>query len=138
MADSDERRRILDMLASGQITAEQATSLLGALGPAKGGSGHAAVVPHKGARVLRITVDAQDPDREEKTTKIRINVPLALARFAGRFIPPEARAELNGQGIDLGALLDSLGDEVPDGRLVDIDAVDGDDGKSARIVIEVA
>lgn len=138
MAENEERRRILDLLAAGQISAEQATALLEALGPGRAGKGTVEAPVRKPARVLRISVDAQDAAGDDKGTKIRINVPLALARFAGRFIPPDARQELEVQGIDLGALLQSLGDEVPEGRLVDIDASDADDGKSAKIIIEVA
>ena len=44
---------------------------------------------------------------------------------------------LSDQGIDIAQLLQDLGDDVPDGRLVDIEAEEGDgDGKMA-IVIEV-
>ena len=68
---------------------------------------------------------------------MRINVPLGLAKFAGRFLPPEARRELEGQGIDLSSLLDSLNADVPDGRLVDIDATDEEKGTTAKIIIEV-
>ena len=123
------------MLAAGQISADQAAELLEAVGPASAPS--APAVPAKGiARMLRISVDATRPDGSKEAT-VRVNVPLGLARFAGRFLPPEARRELEGQGIDLSSLLDSLNSDVPDGRLVDIDATDEEKGTTARIVIEV-
>ena len=135
MNASEERRRILDMLAAGQISADQAAELLEAVGP--GGAPSAAVAPAKGiARLLRISVDATRPDGSKEAT-VRVNVPLGLAKFAGRFLPPEARKELEGQGIDLSTLLDSLNADVPDGRLVDIDATDEEKGTTAKIVIEV-
>ncbi len=134
MNASEERRRILDLLAAGQISAEQAAELLEAVGP---GGGSLPAAPVKGiARLLRISVDATRPDGSREAT-VRINVPLGLAKFAGRFLPPEARRELEGQGIDLSSLLDSLNADVPDGRLVDIDATDEEKGTTAKIIIEV-
>ena len=54
-----------------------------------------------------------------------------------KFLPTEAKEQLNTQGIDLEELLETLGDELPEGRLVDIDASQMGDGANARIVIEV-
>lgn len=133
----DERSRILTLLQEGKISAEQAATLLDALQatppttpprPAPPGS-------KPPARLLRISIDAHE-DHAQKPTKVRINVPLGLARFAGRFLPQEARAELEGQHIDINALIEALDDELPDGPLVDIDADEGD-GKTVRILIEV-
>lgn len=153
MARTDERRKILDLLENGQITAEQAAVLLKALSPdapppppprprpPTASAGRAVMAfstsdgPHKGiARLLRISIDAVGEDG--KNAKVKVNVPLALARFATKFMPEEARVQLSDQGIDLSELLDSLGDEVPEGRLVDIDAAD-EDGQTAKIIVEV-
>ena len=122
-----ERRKILDMLAAGQVTPDEAEELLSALGPAE--APPAARAPKAAARLLRIHVDA------EGEAKIRVNVPLALAKFATKFIPKEAQGQLELQGIDLAELIDSLKDEVPEGKLVDIDAVD--EGRNVKITIEV-
>lgn len=143
MADADERKRILDMLSEGKITAADAAALLAALGGG-GRAGPIAGPPPRpprpartgAARTFRVSIDALD-DADERA-RIRVNIPLGLARFASRFLPPEARAHLDAQGIDLEGLIESIGDDVPDGQLVDID-VDAPDGtKKARIVIEVA
>lgn len=135
MNANEERRRILDMLAAGQVSVDQAAELLEAIGPGRGAE--AAAPRARGtARMLRISVDATRPDGGKDAT-VRVNVPLGLARFAGRFLPPDARAELERQGIDLAALLDSLDTDVPGGRLVDIDASDEGTGTTAKVVIEV-
>ncbi len=136
MTANDERRRILDMLAAGQISADQAAELLEAIGPA-GQKPAAAPAPKGKAQLLRITVDATRPDGSKEAT-VRVNVPIGLAKFAGRFLPPEARKQLEEQGIDIAGILDSLGSDVPGGRLVDIDASDDDKGTTAKIIIEVA
>lgn len=146
-SDSNERRKILDMLAAGQITVEQATELLKALGPAatpRPPEPPRAVMMTTAtrkagiARLLRINIDAMTDEDESKRARVRVNVPIALAKFATKFMPQEAREQLDLQGIDLAELLDSLGDDLPEGRLVDID-VDGEEGqgKKAKIIIEV-
>jgi hypothetical protein len=89
------------------------------------------------ARTFRVSVDAFDGDDGERKARIRVNIPIGLARFASRFLPPEAKAQLDAQGIDLAALLDGLGEEVPDGPLVDIDVDEPDGRHRAKIVVEV-
>lgn len=143
---ADERNRILNLLEEGKISAEQAATLLDALNnkasaSARGNPGqpnahNPGVIRSKPpARLLRISIDAHE-HAGGTPTKVRINVPLALARFASQFVPSDARAELEGQNINLSALLEGLGDELPEGPLVDIDANEGE-GKTARILIEV-
>ncbi|MFA5551271.1 MAG: hypothetical protein WDA03_06590 [Trueperaceae bacterium] len=149
MADNEDRRRILDMLAAGSISVDDASNLLKSLGgsqpaaPAALGAPSAPGAPRRTggpARLLRISIDEVDPaaqaDGRSGGTKVRVNVPLALARFATRFLPKEASAELHEQGIDLEEILGSLGDDLPDGVLVDI--VSSNEGENtAKIVIEV-
>ncbi len=145
---ADERDRILGLLEAGRLSADQAATLLEALrdgprerkrpgrpprppeppGPPK---------PRPPAQLLRIRIDAADDGSGKNDARINVNVPLSLARFAARFLPNEARVELEEQKIDLVELIESLGDEVPDGPLVDIDTHDDGSGKRARIRIEV-
>jgi hypothetical protein len=144
MSRNEERKRILDLLAAGQIDAQQANDLLTALGsdpepalpPAPATSTPAAATPT--ARTLRISIDAQDREGGKENVRIRVNVPLGLAKFAVRFLPSEARSELDAQGIDLSEMIAALSHETPQGRLVDIDVDDDGDGKVVKIVVEVA
>lgn len=140
MNENNERRKILDMLAAGQVSVEQATELLKALGPVAAVPPTPPIPPalprRKGiAKILRINIDAGGGDEGEKA-KIRVNVPIALAKFASKFMPQEAKAQLDLQGIDLAELLETIGDDLPEGRLVDIDAIEEGKGK-AKIIIEV-
>lgn len=141
---SDERNRILTLLESGTISAEQAAILLEAIGnehkvrtgpkrpfPPPGRP----IKPRPPAQLLRIAIDAVDENDEN--VKVNVNIPLKLARFAANFMPQEARSELREQGIDLSDILDGLGDEMPDGPLVDIDATENDGAKKVKIRIEV-
>lgn len=141
MAIVDERRKILDLLESGRINADQASELLRALGGAPREPSPAPPSPPPArtgtARLLRISIDAAGNQGDMKNAKIRVNVPLGLAKFATRFLPVEAKGELEAQGVDLEQLIASISSETPEGRLVDIDVDNDGDGKSAKIVVEV-
>ncbi len=118
-----ERQKILEMLAAGQISVEQATELLAAIETAS-------TAPKKGiAKMVRIQVDAADQ------AKVRVNVPAPLAKFAMQFVPTETREELKAQGINLDELLDVLKGELPEGRLVEVEA--DDEGKEVKVIVEV-
>jgi len=141
MPDATERKRVLDMLADGKITADDAATLLRALGDDRGPPfpPPRPPKPRGAARTFRVIIDAMDGASGKRTAKVRVNIPIGLARFASRFLPPEAKAELDARGIDLAALIDGLGDDVPEGPLVDIDVDEGDTGTTrAKILVEVA
>ncbi len=128
------------MLAAGSISVDDAANLLKALGGNQPAAPAALAAPKRTggqARLLRISIDDTDPASGSKGTKVRVNVPIALARFATRFLPKEASSELQEQGIDIQEILASLGDDLPDGKLVDIDATNEDSDGVTRIVIEV-
>ena len=137
----DERKKILDLLESGRVNADQASELLRALGGAPREPSPPPPPPPSArtgtARMLRISIDAGGDENDKKKAKIRVNVPLGLAKFATRFLPVEAKGELEAQGIDLEELIAALSSETPEGRLVDIDVDDDGDGKRAKIVVEV-
>ncbi len=141
MPAQEERKKVLDMLAAGQINVDQASELLRALGDAPRvvsvGAPPPPPPPRAGtARLLRISIDADEDGSGNSRAKIRVNVPLGLAKFASRFLPAEARTELEAQGIDLNELINALSTETPEGKLVDID-VDENGRKGAKIVVEV-
>lgn len=127
----DERRKVLALLAAGQIDVDQATELLEALDaptptpPPR---------PKGVARLLRIAIDTEEENG--RTDSVNLNLPLALAGFAKRFVPEEARERLKAQGVDLLELLASLDDDIPEGELVNID-VEEANGGTTSILIEL-
>lgn len=152
VAKSEERRRVLDMLAMGLINVEQATSLLKALGPSAAEAMSSAPSHHmtapppprepmstepprgRGPRFLKINISSDD---DGGRGNVNVSVPYALAKFALRFLPHEARSRLDDQGIDISALLESVSDELPDGKLLDIETDKTDGSGRAHITIEV-
>lgn len=97
---NDDRRSILQMLADGKITADEAERLLQALerGPGSTPPGEA---PRSGqpAKYLRVVVDTDEPS-EGGPTKVNVRVPMALLRAGVRLaaiIPPQARDQINAE-----------------------------------------
>jgi len=106
---SGDRKKVLEMLAAGRITADEADRLLGALE----GSGSPATAtatadaPRPAAKFLRIVVDGTN-GKDGRPVHINVRVPIALLRAGVRltnFIPQEARQRLNqelrAQGMDI-------------------------------------
>jgi hypothetical protein len=89
---NDNRRQILDMLAQGKITAEEAERLLAALER----SDAPASRPAGNFKYLRVLVDAQDP--LDGPTKVNVRVPMQLLRAGVKLtgvIPDRAREQVN-------------------------------------------
>ena len=107
---TEERRKILEMLAAGQINADEADRLIGALQGAQSTASATATVtaapPKSAPKYLRIMIDAND--KEDGPVKINVRVPIMLLRAGVRLaslIPPKAQERVNvalrEQGIDL-------------------------------------
>ena len=95
---TENRRQVLEMLAAGQITAEDADRLLGALdaGEAPAASGVQAAPRPKPPKYLHVMVDAND--KEDGPVHINVRVPIMLLRAGVRLaslIPAPAQARVN-------------------------------------------
>ena len=119
---SENRRRILDMLAQGKITADEAERLLNAVErePATALAGPAGET-RRGDKLkyLRVVVDAHD--QRDAPTKVNVRVPMQLLRAGVKLtsiIPPRARDEVNaalhkeGIEVDIGKLTPESLEEV--------------------------
>jgi len=150
---SEETMKVLQMLADGKITVEDAERLLTGLsaasvaggGPvpaaasAAGGSGSeatgAAALPVGGrrARFLRVVVDGGSGDR------VDVRVPLALLKAGIRMsalLPQHAREHVESSGLDLSGLSKLNPDELVEAlRELAVD-VRGEDGESVRVFCE--
>jgi hypothetical protein len=128
---NEHRRKVLEMLAQGQINADDAERLLSTL------EKEAEPSPQPRPKYIRVTVTedgkAADGSTIEGATKVNVRVPMQLLRAGVKlasFIPPEARERVNialrkdGVPIDLGQIkpenLEDLIDHLDD-LTVDID-----------------
>ncbi len=90
----EEKRRILEMVRSGEVGVEEALALLEAVEARPRAKGP--------LQVLRVRINAYD---EGKPVRVNVNLPLALAELLGAFLPQEAKLTLANRGVDLKDLL---------------------------------
>jgi hypothetical protein len=126
---SNDRRKILEMLAEGKITAEDADRLLARIEGERGDEvpKEEGPAPARGPlKYLRVLVDSEDGD------KVNVRVPIALIRtglMLGTMIPAAASEELEKKGVDLSGLSALQGEELTEALRelnVDVDSADGD------------
>ncbi len=97
---SEERKRILDLLAEGKITADEADRLLSALsgqGQEEYSSGSDDGAKTTSPKYLRVVVEP-DPAGEKQHDRVNIRVPLKLIRAGlklASFIPKDAQGKVN-------------------------------------------
>ena len=93
-----DRRSILQMLADGKISADEAERLIAAM--ERNGVSQAMTPSQKGSpKYLRVLVDTDEPG-QGGPTKVNIRVPMALLRAGVRLtsvIPPQARDQINAE-----------------------------------------
>lgn len=132
---SEDRKRVLEMLATGKVTVDEAERLLSALGdapPSPSASDAAAAAPPRPGRFFRVVVTKTGNEGPGKNVDIRI--PLSLVKGGmrlGAMIPGcgEAVTErLKKQGINLDVT--KLDPDQLVAALHDLGEMDIDDGKS--------
>ena len=143
---NDDRRSVLQMLAEGKISADEAERLISALerndAPARPTGGPATTHTHP-PKYLRVAVDTGE-DHGGAPTKVNVRVPMALLRAGVRLtsiIPPVARDQINAELAKNGVAFDinqlkpeNLEDLIAhlDDLTVDVDA----EGTKVRIYCE--
>ncbi|HYW75587.1 MAG TPA: hypothetical protein VFA48_03055 [Gammaproteobacteria bacterium] len=137
-----ERRKVLDMLAAGTITPDQAEQLLNRLGPGEEATelpgddtddGGETVKDPKKLRHLRVFVDS--PNRDN----VNIRIPLKLVRTGiklSALVPGKAGKQLANQGIDL-SHLGKLKGAALDEALAELDInIETEKGDKVRVFCE--
>lgn len=125
---NEERKKILEMLAEGKITAEDAARLLDKI---QAGSVSAAAEPRKTGekckiKYLRVHVNSNEGD------KVNVRVPIRLIRTGiklGAILPPGACERIHASGLDLNGLAHLADEELVEALAelqVDVDSEDGD------------
>ena len=116
---SEEKKRILDLVRDGKVSVDEGLRLLEALDSstqdAVSASGR---LGGSYGRMLRIRVlDTSD------NTRVNVNIPLALAKVAMKFIPKDVSKQLEDEDIDLDQLLAAITESTA-GKIVDVDSED--------------
>lgn len=147
---NEHRRQILQMLAEGKITAEQAERLISAAEqPASTSSATDDTVAGKSRpKYLRVQVDSEDHDGHDGPTKVNVRVPIQLLRAGVKLaglLPPQAVRQANkamqdeGIPIDLTQIkpenLEELIEHLND-LTVDVDQKDSESNVKVRVFCE--
>lgn len=133
---SNERRQILEMLAQGKISAEDAERLLDKVNAGAAEEGIGAESPDEATggrgrpKYLRVLVTEREGD------KVNIRVPLAFVRAGinlAAVIPQEARKHMEDKGVSFSALSQLKGEEFVEAlRELTVD-VEESDGSKVKI-----
>jgi len=141
-------KKVLEMLAEGRITADEAERLLEKLArvPRADASSRGGIVGNvdvsvpaaeraapKDPKYLRVVV------RSGKGDKVNVRVPMALVKTGirlGALMPEHARKELESKGVDLSALCDLDGDALVQALAELTVDVEGGNGDQVRIFCE--
>ena len=144
---NEERKRILQMVEDGTITADEAMMLLEQLGTEKPAHAMDVYRPEmddmstSGAKMLRVRVHMIEKGKQSPTT-VNVNLPLTAARLAGKLIknvmPEQAKDAVRNEGIDLSgidfeAMIDAL--EAEGGDIVNI--IQDDDEEQVRVRVYI-
>ena len=153
---TEERRKVLEMLAEGKISASDAERLLDKLGATADEAGEQASADSaskssSGARAwawpgFRSSGNAQKPrylrimvERPDEKDHVNIRIPLAFARTGSRLLsvlPHPVAEKLSAQGIDLGVLTSLTGEDLEETlRDLNMDIEKGD-GRKVKIFCE--
>ncbi|HLY62821.1 MAG TPA: hypothetical protein VKV95_18915 [Terriglobia bacterium] len=98
---NENRKRILDMLAAGQINPEQAERLIAALEketPAPQAGANTEPRSSAWPKYLRVVVEAEEGHHANGPAKVNVRVPFQLLRAGVKLasiIPPQARMKVN-------------------------------------------
>ena len=136
---SEDRRKILDMLAAEQISVDDAQRLLDKVEPPPAPAGpRSEAPPRSGPRYLRIHI-VDDDD------KVELQIPLALIRTGirlGALVPDSAKGKLKKvkklkkEGFDIDQFLNMASEELVD-SLADLEInIEGEDGERVRLFCE--
>jgi membrane peptidoglycan carboxypeptidase len=143
---NERRREVLQMLAAGKITADEAERLIAALERDKQSPLGSSDTSSEGQvktkpKYLRVVVDAAGKSDKNGPTKVNVRVPMQLLRAGVKLaslIPPQAQIYVNdalrekGMSVDLSQLKPENLEELIDG-LSDM-TVDIDD-KDAKVAV---
>lgn len=151
---SEHRRQILQMLAKGKITADEAERLIAAAEqPSPAGSSHSdsGMGTKNSPKYLRVQVDSEETGSKEHgegPTRVNVRVPMQLLRAGVRLaglIPPQALHKANeaihkqGVAFDLSQIkpenLEEIVEQLSD-LSVDVDQRDEDTKVKVRVFCE--
>jgi hypothetical protein len=147
---NEHRRQILEMLAAGKVTANEAERLIAALERSESSASGNGISSVTRPKYLRVLVDSENGgDPKHGPVKVNIRVPMQLLRAGVRLaglIPPQARDHVNealrekGIPFDLSQIkpdnLEELVDQLND-LTIDVDTNNRFNGSQEKVRVRV-
>ncbi len=130
---SEERKKILNMIAEGKLTPEEGDRLLGALKESQ-----------QKARYFRVRVF----DKNREKPKVKVDIPIGVLKLASKIgaafkgvIPEGLKVDMHGKEISLDEftpeMIDKILDEISDeGRFTLAEVTDEEKGEYVEVYIE--
>ncbi len=125
----NERKQVLEMLAEGKLSVEEAQQILDALN-ANQDECCAETMPARRRGVFRKPRMIHIEVIEDGKKKVNIHIPFSLAKFGMRFVPHDV-VDVAGQKINLDEIFDAVKNGV-EGNLVEVD----DEDTKVRIYVD--
>ena len=147
---TENRRRILDMLAEGKINVDEAERLLAAAEQPAGGEATASDIVQGGKpkpKYLRVVIGpGTEEGPESKAERVNVRVPLSIIRAGIKLkalLPPEAGAKVNealqskGINLDLRSVKDEDIEELIDALSdLEVEVQEAGGAKVVRVFVE--
>jgi hypothetical protein len=130
---SEERKKILDMVAQGKLTPEEADRLLGAIKE-----------PHERARFFRVRVYNENKSKP----KVKVDIPISVLKLASKIgtafkgvVPKGHKVNIHGKEITLDDFSPEMLDEIVEslsegGRFKLVEVTDEEKGEFVEVYIE--
>ena len=129
---SEDRRKILDMLAADQISVDDAQRLLDKVEAPPAQAGRSDDLSRSAPRYLRIQIADGDD-------KVELQIPIALIRTGirlGALVPDSAKGKLKKEGFDIDQFFNMASEELVE-SLADLEInIEGEDGERVRLFCE--
>ena len=141
---SGDSMRILNMLAEGKISADEAASLLDSLENDMNAEPEIVLKDKRGRKPNKLKIEFSSDNSPQKTNG-SVNIPISLIKILGPIaknaIPNEAKNELEKQGIDIMAILQDLDNlmrafEESEEDIVNVNSGDGVNSTKVRVYFE--
>ncbi|MGG5460400.1 SHOCT-like domain-containing protein [Clostridium sp. B9] len=130
----DEKKKILEMISEGKISAEEGMKLLDALGEQK----EEIHIKKKVYKTLKVKVEVENDE-----VRVNLSIPLSIIKIASgftKFIPEEAMNDIEKNGVNLKEIdFKEILEKIENGELDDptICDIDINDKESGKVIVKI-
>lgn len=131
-----EKERIIQMVADGKISAEDAERLIRAIGETEVHSPRQVTAydeKTKAPKTAKIVVDI----KSAKGENVKFNVPIKLAKWVSKFIPEERLSQIEAEGINIHEILNNITEFIDEASGKDLVNIVSSSGDQVRVYLDI-